>query len=110
MNNPLPMQRCSDGSVWFPSRYGCEHEEEIVFASSGRIEEITVQQSTPARTFATVRTELGPTVLARLNRDDARPGDTATLSVDPADTERGDELIAFVALKATYVAEEEHAQ
>lgn len=106
---PVPMQSCADGSVWFPPRYICDHEHEPVYARTGRIEEITVQQSEPKRTFASVRTDLGPVVLARINRDDARPGDEVTLTIDPAGTADDSGLTAFVALSAASPEEGAHS-
>lgn len=81
----VPMYRCGRCQrVHFPRRPVCPscHATEFseVVAHSGVVEELT---TTAEATIASVRTHLGPIVIAALRIPDGRPGIEVSLATEP---------------------------
>ncbi|MBY4403006.1 hypothetical protein HQO26_16960 [Rhodococcus fascians] len=95
----ITMQRCTTcENAVFPPRSVCPHCHSSVFepatAHRGLIEETALQRGTPVVMYATIRTDLGPTVVGKVIGDGAVPG--ADVELTSSDTQRTDGLIAVI--------------
>lgn len=80
----IEMQRCIDcAQAVFPPRSMCPHCHSDVFApataSRGAIEETTLQSGSPPILFGSIRTDLGPIVVAEIVGEGGAPGTEITL-------------------------------
>lgn len=82
----------------FPPRSLCPHCHGSAFvpvtAYRGVIEETSLQRGTPGTLYASIRTDLGPIVIARILGDGGVPGTEVELA--PATTYRTDGLVALI--------------
>ncbi|WP_374237907.1 Zn-ribbon domain-containing OB-fold protein [Gordonia sp. 'Campus'] len=90
----ITMQSCTRcGRASFPPRSLCPHcrsgDFEPLTAYRGVIEEISVQRGTPAVTFASIRTDLGPTVVAKVVGEGGVPGSEIDLASPETQTTGG---------------------
>ena len=102
----ITMQRCTTcENAVFPPRSVCPHCHSSVFEPAtahrgarplhrGLIEETALQRGTPVVMYATIRTDLGPTVVGKVIGDGAVPG--ADVELTSLDTQRTDGLIAVI--------------
>lgn len=93
------MQRCTTcENAVFPPRSVCPHCHNSVFepatAHRGLIEETSLRRGTPVVLYATIRTDLGPTVVGKVIGDGAVPG--ADVELTSLDTQRTDGLTAVI--------------
>ncbi|MBY6414394.1 hypothetical protein HQ346_22290 [Rhodococcus sp. BP-252] len=87
----ITMQRCTTcAAAVFPPRPLCPHCHNSLFepatAHRGVIEETSLQRGTPPVLYATIRTDLGPTVVGKVVGEGGIPG--AEIDLVAPDTQR----------------------
>ncbi|MGW6333199.1 zinc ribbon domain-containing protein [Nocardia rhamnosiphila] len=95
----ITMQRCTQcEKAVFPPRSVCPHCHHSVFvpatAYRGVIEETSIQRGTPPVLFASIRTDLGPTVIAEVIGEGGIPG--VVIDLASPETQGSGGLIAVI--------------
>lgn len=95
----VTMQRCTQcEKAVFPPRSVCPHCHHSVFipatAYRGVIEETSLQRGTPPILFASIRTDLGPIVIAEVIGEGGIPG--VEIDLTSLETQRSGGLFAVI--------------
>lgn len=100
MTTGLTMHRCAEcGHVSFPLCSFCAichfHEFVPVDSTVGTVEELTVRAGVPEITFASIRTDLGPVIVAAVHGRDICCGSRVVVTSDSA-AQIAEQAIAYV--------------